>query len=139
MALLDQFKKLEPDKEKQPFLHTVWDGFFTFLYTPNFVTKSGVHIRDGMDLKRTMVTVVVALQLCYVFGTWNIGHQHFVALGEYTNYFDAMHLKIAYGLTKIIPLFIWTHVIGLGIEFFFAARKGHGIEEGFLVTGAMIT
>jgi len=138
MGLIDQFKKLEPDKEKRPFLHTVYDGFFTFLYTPNFVTKGGVHIRDGMDLKRTMVTVVLALQLCYVFGTWNIGHQHFIALGEHMGYFDALHLKIAYGLTKILPLFIWTHIVGLGIEFFFAARKGHGIEEGFLVTGALI-
>ena len=138
MALLDFIKKIEPDKEKRPILHTVYDGFFTFLYTPNFVTKSGVHIRDGMDLKRTMVMVVLALQLCYVFGTWNIGHQHFVALGVYDGYLEALHLKIAYGLTKILPLFIWTHVIGLGIEFFFAARKGHGIEEGFLVTGALI-
>ena len=138
MGLLESFKKLEPDKEKSPLLHTVYDGFFTFLYTPNIVTKGGVHIRDGMDLKRTMVIVVLAMQFCYLFGTWNIGHQHFVALGEYTGYFDALHLKIAYGLTKILPLFIWTHVIGLGIEFFYAARKGHGIEEGFLVTGALI-
>ena len=138
MGLLESFKKLEPDKEKRPMLHTVYDGFFTFLFTPNMVTKGGVHIRDGMDLKRTMVTVVVAMQLCYVFGTWNIGHQHFLALGEHTGYLDALHLKIAYGLTKILPLFIWTHVVGLGIEFFYAARKGHGIEEGFLVTGALI-
>lgn len=137
MGLLSFIKKLEPPKEKR-LLHTVYDGFFTFLYTPNTVTKGGVHVRDAMDLKRTMVVVVIALQLCYLFGTWNIGHQHFVALGQYTGLFDGMHLKLSYGLTKIIPLFIWTHVIGLGIEFFFAARKGHSIEEGFLVSGALI-
>jgi Na+-transporting NADH:ubiquinone oxidoreductase subunit B len=138
MKLLDKVKRLEPDKAKYPFLHTLYDGFFTFLYTPNHVTKGGVHIRDGMDLKRTMFTVVVALQLCYLLGTWNIGHQHFTALGMHLGYLEGLHLKIAFGLTKILPIFIWTHVVGLGIEFYFAMRKGHGIEEGFLVTGALI-
>ncbi|NND15197.1 MAG: NADH:ubiquinone reductase (Na(+)-transporting) subunit B [Eudoraea sp.] len=138
MALIDFVKKFEPDKKKSPFLHTVYDGFFTFLYTPNTVTKGGVHVRDGMDLKRTMVQVVLALQLCYLFGTWNMGHQHFAALGLFEGYFEAIHLKIAYGLIKIIPMFIVAHVVGLGIEFWFAAKKGHGIEEGFLVSGALI-
>ncbi len=138
MKLIDRIKKLEPDKAKHPFLHTLYDGFFTFLYAPNTVTKGGVHVRDGMDLKRTMIYVVIALQLCYIFGTWNIGHQHFLALGVNMGYFEALHLKIAYGLTKIIPIFIWTYLVGLGIEFYFASKKGHGIEEGFLVTGALI-
>lgn len=72
--LVEKVKKFEPPKEKK-FLHTLFDGFFTFLFTPNTVTKSpGVHIRDRMDLKRTMVMVVIALQLCYLFGTYNIGH-----------------------------------------------------------------
>jgi len=137
-ALLSFFERIEPDKEKQPFLHTLYDGFFTFAFTPNHTTKGGVHIRDGMDLKRTMVHVVLALQLCYLFGTWNIGHQHFAALGMYPGYLEALHLKIAYGLIKIIPIFIVTHVVGLGIEFYYAFKKGHGIEEGFLVSGALI-
>lgn len=138
MKLIDRIKKLEPDKARHPFLHTLYDGFFTFLYTPNTVTKGGVHIKDGMDLKRTMIYVVLSMQLCYIFGTWNIGHQHFSALGIHTGYFDALHLKIAYGLTKILPIFIWTNIVGLGIEFLFATKKGHAIEEGFLVTGALI-
>ena len=66
MALLDFVKKLEPEKKNSPFLHTLYDGFFTFAYAPNTVTKEGVHIRDGMDLKRTMVIVVLAMQLCYL-------------------------------------------------------------------------
>lgn len=137
-TFLEKVKKLEPPKEKR-FLHTLYDGFFTFLYTPDHVTHgNGVHIRDRMDLKRTMVMVVIALQLCYVFGTYNIGHQHFVAVGEHTSFMAAMHLKIVYGLIKILPIFIVTHVVGLGIEFYYAAKKGHGIEEGFLVTGALI-
>ena len=137
MALIDFVKKLEPSKDKK-FLHTLYDGFFTFLYTPDEVTKDGVQIRDGMDLKRTMVVVVLAMQLCYLFGTFNIGHQHFVAIGQYTGYFEGFHLKLAYGIIKLLPIWIVTHVVGLGIEFYFAMRKGHAIEEGFLVTGALI-
>ncbi len=138
MALLDFLKKIEPDKKKSPFLHTLYDGFFTFAYTPNTVTSDGVHIRDGMDLKRTMVMVVLAMQLCYIFGSYNIGHQHFVAIGENTGLLEGFLLKIVYGLVKILPIFLVTHIVGLGIEFFYAAKKGHAIEEGFLVSGALI-
>ena len=137
-ALLKALKQIEPDKEKSPFMHTAYDAFFTFAFTPNFITKDGVHIRDGMDLKRQMVHVVLALQVLYLFGTYNIGHQHFVALGEYTGFLQGVHLKLIYGLIKIIPIFIVTHVVGLGIEFYYAYKKGHGVEEGFLVSGALI-
>ncbi len=136
-ALLNFFKRIEPGKDK-PLLHTLYDGFFTFAFAPNSVTKDGVHIRDGMDLKRTMVYVVLALQLCYLFGTYNIGHQHFLALGEYTGILEGFHLKLFYGLIQLLPIFIVAHVVGLGIEFFYASKKGHPIEEGFLVSGALI-
>lgn len=138
MALIDFFKKIEPDKKKSPFLHTLYDGFFTFAYAPNSVTKGGVHIRDGMDLKRTMVFVVLALQFCYIFGSWNIGHQHFLALGQHPGLLDGFHLKIMYGLIQLLPIFIVSNLVGLGIEFWYAAKNGHAIEEGFLVSGALI-
>ncbi len=138
MGLLSFLQKIEPDKKKSPFLHTLYDGFFTFAYAPNSTTKGGVHIRDGMDLKRTMVMVVLAMQLCYVFGTYNIGHQHFVAMGEHLGFLEGFHLKLVHGLIKLLPIFIVTHAVGLGIEFWFAAKKGHAIEEGFLVSGALI-
>ncbi len=138
MGLLKYLQKIEPDKKKSPFLHTLYDGFFTFAFSPNQTTAGGVHIRDGMDLKRTMVHVVIAMQLCYVFGTYNIGHQHFVALGMHTGFIEAIHLKLAYGLIQILPIFVVTHLVGLGIEFWYAAKKGHAIEEGFLVSGALI-
>lgn len=137
-GLLQFFERIEPDKKKSPLLHTAYDAFFTFAFTPNKVTASGVHIRDGMDLKRTMTFVVLALQLCYLFGTYNIGHQHFLAIGQHTGVLEGLHLKIAYGLIKILPIFVVTHVVGLGIEFYYAARRGHGVEEGYLVTGALI-
>lgn len=141
MSLLNTVKKFEPKKGDSfgsKFMHTLYDGFFTFLYAPNTVTKGGVHLRDGMDLKRTMVHVVIALQLCYLFGIWNAGQQHFVALGIHTGYLESLHLKLWMGLGKLIPMFVVAHVVGLGVEFYFAARKGHAIEEGFLVTGALI-
>ncbi|NNE26287.1 MAG: NADH:ubiquinone reductase (Na(+)-transporting) subunit B [Saprospiraceae bacterium] len=138
MGLLDFFKKIEPDKKDKPFLHTAYDAFFTFAFAPNSTTKGGVHIRDGMDLKRTMVMVVLAMQFCYIFGTYNIGHQHFVAMGQYLGFVEGMHLKLAHGLIQLLPIFIWTHVVGLGIEFYFAYKKGHSVEEGFLVSGALI-
>jgi len=137
-ALLHFFERIEPDKKKSPLLHTAYDAFFTFAFTPKTVTTDGVHIRDGIDLKRTMVYVVLALQLCYLFGTYNIGYQHFHAIGQYPGLLDGLHLKLVYGLIKILPIFIVTHVVGLGIEFYYASRKGHGVEEGFLVTGALI-
>ena len=138
MAFIDKIKQLEPDKKKSPFLHTVYDGLFTFLYQPATVNKGGVHVRDGIDLKRTMAMVVLAMQLCYLFGTYNIGQQHFLALGIHEGYFEAIHLKLLFGLTKMLPIWIVTHVVGLGVEFYFAYKKGHAIEEGFLVTGALI-
>ncbi len=136
--ILNFLERIEPDKKKSPFLHTLYDGFFTFLYAPASVTKGGVHLRDGMDLKRTMVMVVLAMQLCYLFGTYNIGHQHFKAIGEYVGFMEGFHLKLIHGLIKMLPIFIVAHVVGLGIEFWYAAKKGHPIEEGFLVTGALI-
>lgn len=138
MGLIDILKKIEPDKKKSPFLHTLYDGFFTFAYAPNTVTKDGVHMRDGMDLKRLMVHVVIAMQLCYLFGTYNIGHQHFVAAGMYPGFIEGFHLKLVHGLIQMLPIFVVAHVVGLGIEFWFAAKKGHAIEEGFLVSGALI-
>lgn len=135
--LVDKIKKFEP--RHGTLAHTLYDGFFTFLYSPNSTTGKGeVHIRDGMDLKRTMVHVVIALQLCYVFGTFNIGQQHFEAIGQHVSWLDGFHLKLFYGLVQLLPIFIVAHVVGLGIEFYYAWRKGHPIEEGFLVSGALI-
>ena len=137
-GLINILRKIEPDKQKSPFLHTLYDAVFTLFYVPDHVTKGGVHIKDGMDLKRTMVMVVIALQVCYLFGTWNIGHQHFAALGMYSGALDGLHLKLIHGLIKVLPIFIVTHVVGLGIEIWYASKKGHGVEEGFLVSGALI-
>ena len=137
MGFLDFLKKIEPDK-KNRVLHTLYDAFFTFAYTPNTTTKNGVHIRDGIDLKRTMIIVVLAMAMCYVFGTYNIGHQHFTASGQYLGFLEGFHLKIAHGLIKILPILIVSYAVGLGIEIYYSAKRGHAVEEGYFVTGALI-
>ena len=137
--ILKYFKKSEPDKSKHPFLFSVWESFFTFFFVPDEVTSgSGTHIKDKMDLKRLMTFVVIGLIPAYIFGTYNIGQQHFRAMGQFTSFFDAWNLKLAYGLVKVIPIYAITMIVGLGWEFFFSSKKGKGIEEGFLVTGALI-
>ena len=136
-ALHDFVKKFEPSKDNK-FAHTTYDAFYTFLFQPDSVTTDGTHIKDGMDLKRLMIHVVLALQLLYVFGTWNIGHQHFVALGENVGYIEGFIPKVIYGLIQILPIFVVANVVGLGIEFLYAAKNGHSVEEGYLVSGALI-
>ena len=136
--LLKFIQKIEPNKEKSKLLHTIYDGLYTFAFTPNTVTKDGVHIRDGVDLKRTMFFVVLALQLAYLFGSFNIGHQHYLALGQYPEVWDAWHLKLIHGFITLFPIFVVSMVVGLGVEFVYAARRGHPIQEGYLVSGALI-
>ena len=85
-----------------------------------------------------MFSVVIAMQLCLVWGMYNIGHQHFLAYGMYEGIFDAFFTKLLYGLFQLLPLIVVVNLVGLGIEFLFASKKGHPIEEGFLVTGMLI-
>jgi Na+-transporting NADH:ubiquinone oxidoreductase subunit B len=114
--------------------HVVYDALETFLFTPGRTTKTGSHIRDGIDLKRTMFAVIIALVPALLFGTWNIGHQYYLSIGQ-----DADLLaKLTVGAFKVIPLIIVSYGAGLTVEFIFAASRGHGIHEGFLVSGMLI-
>ncbi len=126
--------KIQPDKAKSPFSYTLWDGIDTFLYAPGHVTHQGTHLKDSMDLKRTMIHVVLAMQFAFLLGAYNIGLQHYQALGVDAN----IAAEFVYGLLQLLPLIIVVHVVGLGIEFLFAAKKGHAIEEGFLVSAFLI-
>ncbi len=112
----------------------VFDSLETFTFTPGHVTKNGSHIRDGIDLKRTMFFVIVALLPALLFGTWNIGDQYFASTGESADFWAKMMI----GAVKVVPLIVVSYGVGLGIEFFFAAKRGHGINEGFLVSGMLI-
>ena len=132
------------DKQKPKFekggklekFHSVFIGFESFLFVPNTTTSSGAHIRDAVDLKRTMIIVVLALIPALLFGIYNVGYQHFNAVGGLadTTFFQLFF----YGLWKVLPMIIVSYVVGLGIEFAVAQMKGHEINEGFLVSGLLI-
>ena len=129
--------KLEPtfsEGGKLAKLHSVYDGFKTFLFVPNTTSKSGVHIHDVTDSKRTMITVVLALVPAMLFGMWNVGYQHFLAIGQEAGFW----MQFWFGFLAVLPTLIVSYVVGLGIEFTVAQIKGHEIQEGFLVTGFII-
>lgn len=116
-------------------LHSVFDGFYTFLFTPNETSRTGVHIHDSNDSKRTMITVVIALLPCCLFGMWNIGLQHNLAVGDPSrNFFELFF----YGFFAVLPQILTAYIVGLGIEFVVAQIRGHEIQEGFLVSGILI-
>lgn len=115
--------------------HSVFTGFESFLFVPNKTTASGAHIRDAVDLKRTMIIVVAALIPALLFGIYNVGYQHFNAIGALaeTSFFQMFF----FGLWKVLPMIVVSYVVGLGIEFAVAQIKGHEINEGFLVSGLL--
>jgi Na+-transporting NADH:ubiquinone oxidoreductase subunit B len=136
MKALEQFmQKMKPKADgKFPLAHAVWDGTYTFLFVPGHTNHSGTHIRDSIDLKRTMIMVVLALIPSLLFGIYNVGHQHFLAIGEMAEFMD----KFLYGALKVLPIVIVSYAVGLGVEFVFAAINKHAIQEGFLVSGMLI-
>lgn len=118
---------------------SVFEGFETFIFVPDTITTKGAHIRDYIDLKRSMFIVVVALIPALLFGCYNIGLQHFRAFGPVVSELDGSVLGLFwFGLLKVIPLIVVSYVVGLGIEFFTAQVRGHEINEGFLVSGMLI-
>jgi Na+-transporting NADH:ubiquinone oxidoreductase subunit B len=117
----------------------VFETFETFLFTPDHVTTSGAHIRDGVDVKRLMTVVVLALFPALFFGMYNIGYFHFeqlVALGTQDSY--TFMEAFLFGLWKMLPIIIVSYGVGLGVEFIFAMFYGHSIHEGYFVTGMLI-
>lgn len=132
---LDRIKpNFEPGGKLHAF-HSVFDGFETFLFTPRDTSHSGVHIHDSIDSKRTMIIVVLALIPCLLFGMYNTGYQHWLAIGASTFPFWEL---MAYGFLAILPTLITAYAVGLGIEFIVAQWRGEEIQEGFLVSGMLI-
>lgn len=115
-------------------LHSVFDGFETFLFVPNTTSKNGTHIHDAIDSKRTMIMVVVALIPALLFGMFNVGYQHYLAIGEAAGFWDTF----LFGALAVLPIVVVSYAVGLGIEFTVAQIKGHEIHEGFLVSGMLI-
>jgi Na+-transporting NADH:ubiquinone oxidoreductase subunit B len=138
-ALRNIFEKTKPYVQKGAkyhWLHSTHDAFFTLAFVPKNTSKSGSHIHDHIDLKRTMSFVIIALLPALLFGMYNVGYQHFKAIGELagTGFFGVF----VYGLIKVLPVVIVSYGVGLGVEFAFAQMRGHEVNEGFLVSGMLI-
>lgn len=134
---VDKIKPTFSEGGKLSFLHSTFEGFETFLFVPNTTTSKGAHIRDCNDIKRVMIVVVLALVPAMLFGMYNVGYQ--AQLSGYPELADAGVMALFwYGFLKVLPTIIVSYVVGLGIEFTFAQKRKHEINEGFLVTGLLI-
>ncbi len=138
---LHNFKEKNKDKKWLP----AFNAIHTFLYSPNETTHGGTHIKVVDDLKRTMNTVIMAMIPCLIFGIFNAGYQHHLALGEIeraVGFFDLTSFwtfdNFIVGAWKVLPLVVVSYGVGLAIEFIFAVIKGHEVEEGYLVTGMLV-
>ena len=136
-------KNMEPKFAKGGKLekwHPIFESFTTLAFTPAHVTSKGTHIRDGVDLKRTMMTVILAMIPCLIFGIYNTGHWEMVAAAgdRSLDFWANGGEKFLLGLGVVLPLIIVSYGVGLTIEFIFGMKNGHSLHEGFLVSGMLI-
>ena len=126
----------------------------TLLFTPGHVTKAGAHVRDSIDLKRMMITVVLALLPCVMMAMWNTGHQALLHIdagaGVWRDDWNTWVYQLImgasahdpsnivqcllYGAIYFLPVFAVTGIIGGNIEMVTAMLRKHEVNEGFLVT-----
>jgi len=131
---LDDIKRPFAKGEKWEKLAPAINAFDTFLFVPNHTTQKGAHIRDAVDLKRTMVTVIIALIPALLYGIYNTGYQYLIQTESNFTFIDAF----IHGSLKVLPMIVVSYVVGLTIEFAFAVYRGHEVNEGYLVTGMLI-
>lgn len=123
-------------------LYPLHNALETMFFVPNHNSHSGAHVRDAIDMKRTMITVIFALVPALLFGMFNAGYQHYKALGLLvqgdllTQFFTLSNFM--FGALKIVPMITVTYIAGLAIEIYFAYRNKHAVNEGFLVSGILI-
>ncbi len=151
-SLLDQqAKHFEPGGKLEK-LHALWEAQDTFLYTPGKVTSGPAHVRDGLDLKRMMITVVYALIPAILMALYNTGYQAHLAISRgaepldrwQTAAMEAMGLAfdpasifscMVHGALYFLPVLIVTFAVGGFWEVLFCAIRKHEVAEGLLVTG----
>jgi len=136
--LREFFEKQRPNFEKggkfEKFFY-VYEAHETLFFAPKDTTPTkGVQIRDAVDSKRFMMTVIIAMIPCLLFGIWNTGHQHFLATGQAAEFLD----KILFGAYYVLPVVAVSYGSGLTVEFIFATIRRHEVNEGFLVSGMLI-
>ncbi|MBX2956800.1 MAG: NADH:ubiquinone reductase (Na(+)-transporting) subunit B, partial [Cyclobacteriaceae bacterium] len=136
--LRDTLDKAKHNFEKGGKYHKyfyLFEAFDTFNYSPNTVTAvRGAQVRDAVDLKRMMMTVVIAMIPCLAFGVWNVGYQHFLALGQAATAGEI----ITVGLIQVLPIVLVAYVAGGLVEVVFVVLRKHPLNEGYLVTGMLI-
>ena len=132
--ILAESGKLFEKGKPLSFAYPLWEATDTILLSTNSQNKSGPHIRDNMDIKRTMFFVVIALIPCYLFGAYNIGYLHSAAMGVPSSILSDFIL----GMTYVLPILIVTFIAGAICEITFAVIRKHEINEGFLVSCALI-
>ncbi len=132
---IDKIKPSFEEGGKFEAFHSTFDAIETFFFVPDEVTKlRGAQIRDSIDMKRSMILVIVALIPSLLFGMWNVGHWHFLAFGEDATFWQ----EFGFGFLKVLPLIIVSYVVGLGIEIIFAQIRKHEVNEGYFVSGFLI-
>ena len=160
-ALRDALDKVHPLFAKGGMLemaYPLYEALDTFLYTPGEVAKGSTHLRDGIDLKRMMITVVMALIPVTIFGMWNAGYQANQAIEQmeavgidhqgdwhytihhamgFTNNASSHADNFVLGAIHFLPIYIVCMFVGGHIELVFSVLRGHEINEGFLVTGLL--
>ncbi len=136
-------------------LYPAFEAADTFLFTPDSVTQNDAHVRDSLDLKRTMMMVVYALIPTVLFGLYNTGYQahqiiasgKFQAVGWRHDVFTALGLahdpssfiaNMVYGALFFLPVWLVCNIVGGICEMTFASIRKHEVNEGFLVTGWLI-
>jgi Na+-transporting NADH:ubiquinone oxidoreductase subunit B len=156
-ALRNILNKLEPHflkGGKLERLYPLYEAADSFIYTPGEVTLGATHVRDSIDLKRVMITVVVALLPCFFMAMWNTGFQAnsamlltggsvegwrgaMLAMLGYTVNPDSMLDNLLLGAAWFVPIYLVTNIVGGLWEALFSIVRGHEINEGFLVTGSL--
>ncbi|MBN2522412.1 MAG: NADH:ubiquinone reductase (Na(+)-transporting) subunit B [Bacteroidales bacterium] len=134
--ILDNIKPNFEQGGKLEKFRSLFDAFETLLFVPDRVTRSGSHIRDAIDMKRTMIIVVLAMLPALLFGMWNVGYFHFSSIGEVAS--KTFWQLFGFGFLKVLPIIIVSYATGLTIEIIFAQIRKHDVPEGFFVTGMLI-
>jgi len=157
MSLRSFFDSIEPNFHKGgkfEKLYPLYEAIDTLFYSPSSVTKAGAHVRDGIDLKRVMITVWLAVFPAMFYGMYNIGYQantameamgiaaktdwHGMLIGLFAGY-DANSIWDCFwhGAVYFLPVYIVTFAVGITWEIIFASVRGHEVNEGFFVTSIL--
>lgn len=134
--LLDKQKPLFEKGGKFEKFYQLFEAGETFLFSPSHTTRvKGVQIRDAADMKRLMMTVVIAMIPCLLFGMWNVGQQHYLAIGQPE---ASEAAKWWLGFKLVLPILIVSYAAGGIVEVIFSVIRNHPLNEGYLVTGMLI-